>query len=100
GIVDIYTNSISPDENYLVAVRANLGNPNLCPQRVLPQNIKSKWIVVTDERPAQTKTLPCNTAARSPCQSGPGCTPVSKANTVVVQNFCSTQLYYFDMSSI
>ena len=101
GIVDIYTSQISPDENYLVAVRANLGNPNLCPQSVIPQKVKSKWIVVTDERPPQTKTLPCNTTlAPGICQSGPGCIPVSKAQTVVVQNFCSTRLYYLDMTPI
>lgn len=105
AIVDIYTHEVSPNENYLVAVRANIGNSTYCPSRVRPRNLNTKWIVATDERPVARNILPCDAPTqRTACPTGPGCAPgansISNPQTALVQNFCSTRLYYFDISSI
>lgn len=46
AIVDVDTEEISEDENYLVITRANIGNPDACPSEVTPTNIKSPWLLI------------------------------------------------------
>ena len=105
GIVDISTEQVSSEESNIVAVRANLGNSQFCPRLVKPKKIESKWIVVVDERPAVRRLLECDEPGeKKECSSGPGCAPGSKSisepGEALVQNFCSTRLYYLDMTPI
>jgi hypothetical protein len=100
AIVDIYTES-QQDGNYLIITRANIGDVNQCPSLVNPRNIKSKWILAADERPAEIRVLEsCNPTCQSSLKQA-GCGNSSRfTQTQVVQNFCSTRLYYIDMSAI
>lgn len=41
AIVDITSEEISEDENYLVLTRANIGNPDACPSLVIPEDFQS-----------------------------------------------------------
>ena len=45
AIVDITTEEVSETENYLVATRANIGNPDACPALVTPKNFDSALVV-------------------------------------------------------
>lgn len=45
AIVDISTEEVSEDENYLVATRANIGNPDACPAMVTPKDFNSALVV-------------------------------------------------------
>jgi hypothetical protein len=45
AIVDIITEEVSETENYLVATRANIGNPDACPALVTPKNFDSALVV-------------------------------------------------------
>jgi hypothetical protein len=45
AIVDITSEEISEDENYLVITRANIGNPDACPALVIPKNFQSAFLV-------------------------------------------------------
>lgn len=45
AIVDITTEEISDTENYLVATRANIGNPDACPSLITPQDFSSAFVV-------------------------------------------------------
>jgi hypothetical protein len=49
AIVDVTTEEISEDENYLVFTRANIGNPDACPSEVIPRTIKSPWVLVIQQ---------------------------------------------------
>jgi hypothetical protein len=102
AIVDIQTTEISPEEYVLTAIRANIGNPDFCPTKVIPKDIKSKWIVVTDERPVARRVLACddNSAPRCATLCPPGSSSISEPRYSLVQNFCSTRLYYLDMAPI
>jgi hypothetical protein len=96
GIVDITTERISANENYLVVTRANLGDPDFCPKFVKPQDVDSKWIVVIDERPAVKQILrECETEV---CNVK-NCAP-DQISSIVTQTFCSSMLYYLDISPI
>jgi len=55
AIVDIDTEEISPQENYLVIKRSNIGNPDACPDSVIPQDVQSPWLMAFDN------TCACNT---------------------------------------
>jgi hypothetical protein len=46
AIVDLTTEKISEDENYLVVTRATVGNPDACPSEISPLSIKSPWLLV------------------------------------------------------
>jgi hypothetical protein len=45
AIVDVTTEEVSDDENYLVVTRANVGNPDACPTLVTPQDFNSALVV-------------------------------------------------------
>lgn len=45
AIVDIRQEKVSSEENYLVVRRANIGNPNACPDSIIPQDVQSPWII-------------------------------------------------------
>lgn len=45
AIVDVTTEEVSEDENYLVVTRANIGNPDACPALVTPQDFNSALVV-------------------------------------------------------
>ncbi len=81
AIVDIDVELVSPDENYLIVKRANIGNPNACPDTIIPQDIQSPWVLAFDTAISNTATavssrgLACGWACRS-------------------------ALYYFDMDGI
>lgn len=45
AIVDIKTEEISDTENYLVFTRANINNPDACPDSIIPKEFSSNWIV-------------------------------------------------------
>jgi hypothetical protein len=49
AVVDIETERVSDDENYLVLTRANVGNPGVCPTTVKPKELTSSWLLVIDE---------------------------------------------------
>jgi len=46
AVVDITTEQISEEENYLVVTRANVGNPDACPSEVTPIPLRSPWVLV------------------------------------------------------
>lgn len=94
GIIDIKTEEISKEENYLVVTRGVIGNPDLCPDQVRPKNIKSKWIVALDERPIARQLLDECDQARC---GGDLCVTTG---TTISQIFCSTRLYYLDFTFI
>lgn len=96
GIVDIYTEAVSLDENYLVVTRANLSEPDFCPKFIKPTNLSSKWITVIDERQAIKKILrECETETCGVRLCGKDQTGIQ-----VIQTFCSTRLYYLDFEPI
>ncbi len=45
AIVDITTEQVSVDENYIVVKRGNIGNPDACPNTILPQDVNSPWLL-------------------------------------------------------
>lgn len=45
AIVDITTEQVSADENYIVVKRGNIGNPDACPNTILPQDVNSPWLL-------------------------------------------------------
>jgi hypothetical protein len=57
GIVDISTEQVSDDENYLVLTRANIGNPDACPSEIIPKPILSPWLLVVQRGTKSTKKL-------------------------------------------
>ena len=95
GIVSLSINPISKDENHLIAIRANIGDPNYCPKFIEPSDIKSKWILAVDERPIY-KTILKN-CGEGVCNID-NCQPNSP--TQIIQEFCSSKLYYLDFSII
>lgn len=93
GIVHISTEEITPDENYLVVTRANIGNLNYCPEFVKPVNINSPWVVVIDERQDITKLF-------TECDISEQCGFENCGVRTFVIPICSTRLYYVDFKAI
>lgn len=102
AVVDVYVDQFSPEENHLVVTRANIGSVDSCPSLVKPKNIKSKWIVVADERQAMRRVIEtCNPIPQCGRVSALSCGTAGVTKTTrIVQNFCSTRLYYIDMEPI
>ncbi len=50
AIVDITTECVNEEENYLVATRANIGNTDGCPEKVKWVDMNSPWLIVLDDR--------------------------------------------------
>lgn len=95
GITDIRMEEVSADENYLVATRAIIGNPDLCPAFVLPKKLDSKWITVVDERPPERIIVDeCDPTICGVIQ----CAPDSRSG--IIQTFCSTRLYFLDFQPL
>lgn len=46
AIVDVTTEEVSEDENYLVFTRGNIGNPDACPSEVVPKSFNSPLVFV------------------------------------------------------
>lgn len=46
AIVDVTVEQVSESENYLVATRANVGNPDACPSTVVPKGFDSELLLV------------------------------------------------------
>lgn len=79
AIVDIQTVS-GPDGNFLVATRANIGNPGACPQEVTPKDITSPQVLVLDRKEnALVRTLEQTNDCNNPC------------------TICVTSLHYVNM---
>lgn len=55
AIVDIDVERVSADENYITVKRATIGNPDACPDTILPQNIQSPWLLVFSPGAVGTK---------------------------------------------
>ena len=83
AIVDVSTLSVSPDENYVVVTRANIGNPNACPNMITPQDIQSPWILAYSSSASTPSTV------RTTVNGSSVCTWV-----------CNSQLYYFNIDSL
>jgi len=95
GIVDVTTEEISPDENYLVITKGNVGNFQYCPEKLKPSNVRSPWLLVVDERPETIKVLKeCGTTTVGRCNN-----ELCGADTKPIR-YCTTKLYYVDMTYI
>lgn len=84
AIVDITTENVGPDENYIVVRRANIGNPEACPDTIIPQDVQSPWILGFS--------------------TGPGNVVFTKIVSPVTGEVCgwtcNSDLYYFDIDNI
>ena len=80
GIVDIGVEKVSPTENYIIVTRANIGNPDACPDTILPQDVVSPWVLGFSTPTAATQLVN---------QSGQTCGWA-----------CNSDLYYFDMDAV
>ncbi len=49
AIVNVTTEEVSDKENYIIITRANVGDPNACPEFVSPKDFSSPWLLVIDE---------------------------------------------------
>jgi hypothetical protein len=83
AVVDIETRSVSADENYLIIYRANIGDPEACPNTIIPQDIQSPWLLAfdTDGNVSYTQTI-------------------SPATGAVCGWACHSSLFYFDAEVI
>jgi len=96
GVVDLRIQRISPSENYLVATRGNLGDPDFCPKFVESENLSSKWVVAIDDTPASRQIL---TECEKEICGVRNCTR-DITTTRISQVFCSSRLFYIDMTVI
>lgn len=95
GVIDVRMDE-GEDGNFILVTRSIIGNPELCPRFVLPENIDSKWIVAIDERPPQRILLDeCDPTI---CGTNLDCSPVVARS--IIQTFCSMRLYFVDFSLI
>lgn len=78
-VVSIEVDKVSEDENYLVVTRAYAGNPNACPNQIIPTNIQSPWMMAISA-----------SAPTSSTSTGKGSCSYS----------CNSEIYYFNIESI
>lgn len=83
AIVNVSVERVSEDENYLVFTRANIGNPDACPSEIIPRQIQSPWLVI----------------------SQPGITSYTKRTTLtgdcaIPCAVCSSGIYYLNIDPI
>lgn len=83
AVVDVSTERVSEDENYLVVTRANVGNPNACPTEISPVPLRSPWILIVQQ---DTTTLRKLTTLTDDC--GVPCA------------ICSGSIYYLNIEPI
>lgn len=82
AIVDIQSVS-GPDGNFLVATRANIGNPGACPQEVTPKDLTSPQVLVLNKKAnALVHTLEQTNDCNNPC------------------TVCVTSLHYVNMEML
>jgi hypothetical protein len=82
AIVDIQAVS-GPNGNFLVATRANIGNPNACPSEVTPKAIISPQVLVLNKlENALVRTLAETNDCHNPC------------------TICVTSLHYVNMETL
>lgn len=95
GIIDVRMDE-REDGNFIIVTRSIIGNPELCPRLVEPDNIDTKWVVAIDERPPERIVLDeCDPTL---CGNNLDCSrDVSRS---LIQTFCSTRLYFIDFSLI
>ncbi len=83
AIVDVTTEQVSEDENYLVVTRANIGNPDACPPSIAPRNFDSPWVLVLDQKEANvTRRLEATGDCAITCR------------------ICVSQVYYLNIENI
>ena len=83
AIVDITTEQVSDDENYLVVTRANIGNPDACPATVSPRSFDSPWVLVLDQKET-------NVTRRME----------SAGDNTITCRICVSQVYYLNIETI
>jgi hypothetical protein len=81
AIVEISTKLVSETENYLVVKRAYIGNPSACPDKIIPQEIQSPWILAFPPNASQSVRRKVN--GKSVCTWT-----------------CSSSLYYFNINGV
>ena len=82
AVVDIETESVSVDENYIVLTRANIGNPGVCPTQVRPKAATSPWLLVIDESGTVTTRK------------------VETSDGQLTCKICTSSLYYLNIDTI
>ena len=93
GIIDIQIDSISPDENYILATRANISNLDYCPEIIKPKLTNAKWVIIIDESDEHVRKY------RKEC-SLEICGNQVCLNKIILIPFCSTRLFYVDIAEI
>ena len=83
AIVDIDVQKVSATENYLIVRRANIGNPDACPNTIIPQDVQSPWILSFDSAASSVSTSVISPVTGATCGFS-----------------CHSDLYYFDMDTI
>lgn len=84
AIVDIETLNISPEENYIVVKRANIGNVDACPDSVIPQDTQSPWVLSYATEPGEQVFTEL----------------VSPVTGEVCGWACNSELFYFDIDNV
>jgi hypothetical protein len=85
AIVDVSTEEINEEENYLVVTRANIGSAGDCPDKVHPLKVNSDWLVVIDDN-ANTVTRRLSKSARDDC--------------TIACEICTTSIYHLNIRPI
>jgi hypothetical protein len=80
AIVDISTQEVSPTENYLIVTRANIGNPDACPDTIIPEDKQSPWMLGISPGATSSTT--------------------ASAGAVSCSTSCNSVLYYFNVETI
>ena len=82
AVVDVRTEEVSPNENYIVVTRANIGNPSACPDSIKPKDVQSPWLLAFT-------TTPSITVKRS-----------TYNNKLVCSRSCDSDIYYLNIENI
>ena len=84
AVVDIDVRKVSSEENYLIVRRANIGNPDACPDTIIPQDVQSPWLLALSIDPSGVVSTQI----------------ISPVTGVVCGYSCQSDLYYFDIEAI
>lgn len=82
AIVDIQINRVSPTENYLVLKRANLGNPDACPDSIHPIDKQSPWLLCVSSAGVIANRV------------------LTSDGKLVCSSACNSSLYYLNMEAL
>jgi hypothetical protein len=95
AIVNIKTDPRSDTENYLIAERGTVGNPYACPDKILPKDIQSPWLLAI-KKAAIDATIDFT--------SGPVDVNTTSTTTVARCGIgglsCGNDLFYFNIEAI